>query len=92
MLLTFFYLNYKGIGRSAETYAYVIGYPFLKSVDPTSGSTKGGTVLSLIGNGFTIDTSIKIDTVVCTVTSASIDEITCITSAHVEAVSNIEIM
>ena len=85
-------MKYKGIGRSAETYAYVIGYPFLKSVDPTSGSTKGGTVLTLTGNGFTADTIIKIDAAVCSVTSASIDKLTCITSAHVEAVSNIEIM
>ena len=75
-----------------DTDAYVTGYPFLKSIDPISGSINGGTVLTLIGNGFTTDTSIKIDTVVCTVTAATVDTIKCITSAHVEKVSNIEIM
>ena len=63
---------------------YVTGMPSIKSISPSSGSIYGGTVLTLTGNGFTTDTSVKLDSSVCTVISATLDTLTCLTSDHAD--------
>ncbi|KAH9519161.1 Fibrocystin-L, partial [Bulinus truncatus] len=51
---------------------------------PESASVYGGAMMVIDGNGFTQDTSIKVDTLECPVVTISLSKITCILPAHAE--------
>jgi IPT/TIG domain-containing protein len=48
---------------SADNFKYVAPTPVVKSISPTSGSTKGGTQVTITGTGFTCATSVSFGTV-----------------------------
>jgi len=57
-------------------------YPVITSVSPSQGSLRGGTTVTITGNGFNNVTSalrVLVGGVKCTVVSASIDTVKCIT-------------
>lgn len=70
---------------------YVTGMPNLKSINPSSGSINGGTVLTLTGNGFTTGTSIRLGTAACTVINAALDALTCLTSDHADGSASLTV-
>ena len=58
----------------------------LKSITPNSGSIYGGTVVVLDGNGFTLNSTVKLgSSSTCKVVNASINSISCITSDSSQA-------
>ena len=65
--------------------------PSIKSINPSSGSVYGGTVLTLTGNGFTAGTSISLGSAVCTVINAALDTITCLTSEHADGTTSLTV-
>lgn len=67
------------------------GTPTLDSVSPTTGSVDGGTLLTLIGNGFTSDIVIKMAFQRCNVKSITLTQVTCVTPAFFATTTNIEI-
>ena len=76
-------INLVGVGNSAaSTNAVITGVAKVSSIAPTSGSVNGGTLLTVSGNGFTKETSVRLDNAICTVVTASVDSLTCLTSAH----------
>ena len=81
-----------GTGKSrVDSSIYVTGMPNLKSISPSSGSIYGGTVLTLTGNGFTTGTSVLLDSSVCTVISATLDTLTCLTSNHADGTASLTV-
>jgi len=56
--------------------------PLVSSISPSSGSIYGGTLLTILGNGFDETTKIFVDNVKCSINSYSINKLTCITGAH----------
>ena len=69
-------------GNAVNLNSKVNGLPFIKAISPATGSYNGGTNLTIIGNGFTENSTIMIDTAVCNVEQVSIDQIICITTSH----------
>jgi len=83
-------LNIQGVGNAINsnnsTQVIIKGEPLLQSISPASGSINGGTLITITGNGFDeTTTSISIDNTVCKIVSVSIDQVTCLTSAHSSA-------
>jgi hypothetical protein len=60
----------------------VTGEPSLVSITPESGSTNGGTIVTIIGNAFTNQTVVKIRNIICNLTKVEINKLTCITNAN----------
>ena len=60
---------------------FVTGEGCIQSITPNSGSLHGGTLITIIGNGFTSKSNVHIGNSICRVTSASISQLECITSA-----------
>ena len=54
----------------------------IASVTPNSGSVNGGTLVTISGNGFLSNSSVNFDAASCKIISASINQITCETTAH----------
>ncbi|KAG7162643.1 Fibrocystin-L-like 3, partial [Homarus americanus] len=73
-----------GLGNAAVNQdVEVTTSPVVTMVIPTEGSINGGTLLTLIGSGFTPgEVSVTTGGQVCQVESASVNGITCRTSAH----------
>ena len=66
--------------------------PFIQSITPTTGSVYGGSVVTLIGNGFSSTTStVFLDTAKCVVTQATLGQLKCLTSAHAAGTANLAI-
>ena len=60
--------------------------PFLSKISPRYGSLKGGETLTLTGDNFSenvADISILIDSIECTVQTATKTELTCLTGAKI---------
>lgn len=59
---------------SAQQYTYIVPAPTISSVTPASGSTVGGTALTIAGSGFIIGATVKLgslDAINVSVTSAT---------------------
>ena len=56
----------------------------VKSIDPSTGSIYGGTIVTLIGNGFKSNSLVKFDSSTCNIISANINQIICKTTSHAE--------
>ena len=54
----------------------------MSSINPLSGSTNGGTQVTINGNGFSANDLVKFDTSTCNIQSATINQIVCITTKH----------
>ena len=73
---------------------HVIVLPHISSVSPTSGSTEGGTRLTIEGGGFQGQRegiTVAIDGVLCLVESLQYDTIQCITRASSVSTKNISV-
>lgn len=70
------------MGDSLASNIKVTGQPNLKSINPTAGSSNGGTKIKIIGNGFSNLTVVKMDTSICEIVELTVNELSCITSAH----------
>ncbi len=68
---------------NAIVYADSFGPPVVSSVSPLSGSTSGGTAVTITGSAFQTGASARFDTTLCTSTNVvSSTSITCTTPAH----------
>jgi hypothetical protein len=54
----------------------------VRSINPSSGSIHGGTLVTLTGNGFSSNNVVKFDSSTCSILSVSFNELKCLTSAH----------
>ncbi|CAD5116834.1 DgyrCDS5681 [Dimorphilus gyrociliatus] len=67
------------------------GTPTLDSVNPTTGSANGGTIITLIGNGFSADISIRIAGQDCVLKSRTLSRVTCVTPPFIAMTVTIKI-
>ena len=75
---------------TADQFTYVVSPPTVTSVSPTSGSTAGGTTVTITGTGFTGATKVVFGTVAATSFSVvSSTEITAVSPAQAAAWHNI---
>lgn len=74
-----------------DSAVFVTGLPYIKSIGPLFGSLNGGTLLEIRGNGFNSNSTVKLNTSVCNVVEASLGKLKCLTSAHDEELTTIEI-
>ena len=73
----------KGVGDALNPNSVSLkGLKLIQSITPNSGSINGGTVLTIVGNGFDESSQVTLDTANCRVLSKSIDKLTCETTAH----------
>ena len=72
----------KDSGNSVNSNIQVTGYQLVKTISPAIGSINGGSLLTISGNGFTLNTTVLIGSSVCNVTYVSLDQLICITSPH----------
>ncbi len=72
---------FKGSGYATSSIT-VNGLPSIQTISPVEGSTNGGLVLTLNGNGFTSATSVSIGGSACNVTQATLGVLTCTTSSN----------
>ena len=56
----------------------------VKSIYPSTGSIYGGTIVTLIGNGFKSNSVVKFDSSTCNIINATINQIICKTTSHAE--------
>jgi hypothetical protein len=56
----------------------------VKSIDPSSGSIYGNTLITIIGNGFTKNDQVYFDNSKCNIVNVTINEIKCLTTSHSE--------
>ena len=56
----------------------------VKSIDPSTGSIYGGTIVTLIGNGFKSNSVVKFDSSTCNIINSTINQIICKTTSHAE--------
>ncbi|KAH9512877.1 Fibrocystin-L, partial [Bulinus truncatus] len=59
---------------------------------PESSSVNGGALLVIDGNGFTANTSVKVDTLECPLVNISLSQVTCILPAHAEGTAKVSIV
>lgn len=83
---------HKGIGNALNpSYLNLVGKPSIQTITPGSGSTFGGTILTLTGNGFSKTTQVLIDTVKCSLISIKVNELKCVTGSHSASTSSFSI-
>ncbi|RNA00178.1 fibrocystin-L isoform X1 [Brachionus plicatilis] len=70
----------------------ITGKPSVKSIAPSSGSTNGGTLLKIGGNGFTSASTVHLDQSACFVRKVETNEIECETQAHPVQTVNVTVM
>ncbi|RMZ97496.1 fibrocystin-L, partial [Brachionus plicatilis] len=68
-------LNVRTIGDSNEFNERITGKATVKSIVPNSGSTNGGTIVKIQGNGFTVGSSVVLGQAICLVKNVKINEI-----------------
>lgn len=68
-------------GVSSEPFPFSYLAPSLDAVDPVNGPTAGGTLITLTGNNFGTQSSVRIGNRVCSVTSQSDSTLECILPA-----------
>jgi hypothetical protein len=56
--------------------------PSIFQITPSSGSVYGGQLLTIVGNGFDNTTIVTVGTKKCTITSTTINQLTCLTGAQ----------
>ena len=77
---------------NAIVYANSFGPPVVSSVNPTSGSTSGGTSVSIAGSQFQSGAGVLFDTNLCgSVNVVSASSITCVTPAHAANAVNVRV-
>lgn len=74
------------VGYSMST-ATVLGLPAISGISASSGSTNGGQVLTINGNGFSKTTSVVIGSTSCSVTFATINQLMCVTLSRANALN-----
>ncbi len=62
----------------------ISGTLIVKSINPSSGSIYGGTVVTLSGNGFKSNSVVKFDSSTCNVINATINQLICKTTSHAQ--------
>ncbi|XP_021369085.1 fibrocystin-L-like isoform X2 [Mizuhopecten yessoensis] len=72
----------KGRAKHDPSPVTVTSQSVISSVSPVVGSTNGGTVVTILGNGFTDNTRVTIDSIDCPVASVSLSKIVFTTAAH----------
>lgn len=79
----------KGLGNSQNPHnLYVTGLPSIDSLQPSSGSTYGGTLLTIQGNGFDQTTKVNFGSSSCSIRSVKINRLTCVTGSNNGAVGS----
>ena len=78
------YNDAKNLSRDANGVVYALQYyPTIATVTPAGGSLEGGTMLTITGGGFPIDTAdvvVTVGGVRCRVVTSTLETITCVTT------------
>ena len=78
------YNDAKNLSRDANGVVYALQYcPTIATVTPAGGSLEGGTMLTITGGGFPIDTAdvvVTVGGVRCRVVTSTLETITCLTT------------
>lgn len=69
----------------------VTGLSGFKSISPASGSINGGTIVTIVGNGFDKSTIVSFQTAKCNVIQFTVNTLNCVTSANPAAIANIQL-
>ena len=85
-------LNVKTVGDCDPFSGRLTGLATISSIWPSSGSTNGGNIVRIGGNGFSSLSQVKIGTSNCSVQSVKIDEIVCETSAHAASTLSVSVI
>ncbi|XP_069115224.1 fibrocystin-L-like [Argopecten irradians] len=75
----------KGRAKHDSSPVTVTGQAVITSVNPSDGSTNGGTKVTIAGNGFGNAATVAIDGTDCPVDSVTLAQIVCTTAAHAPA-------
>ena len=78
-----------GTATGTNKYTYVTSGPTLTSISPASGSTAGGTSVTISGTGFTGATAVTFGGTAATFTVKSATQITATTPAHAAGTVNV---
>lgn len=62
----------------------ITGLPSITGISPSSGSTNGGTLVTITGNGFSSKTTVTIGNSQCNVVSVEVNKLQCFTTAKAE--------
>ena len=74
------------------TYTVTVAAPTVTAISPNTGSTAGGTAVTITGTNFTGATSVTVGGVACTpYTVGSPTSITCTTGAHAAGTANVQV-
>ena len=79
-------VNIIGVGNAANPNSLTVtGSTSIISISPSSGSVNGGTLVTILGNGFDNTTNVLIGNSNCKLSTVTINQLTCVTSAHTAA-------
>ena len=83
--LIFLFKNIQDSGLASMTSIITItGLPSITGISPSSGSTNGGTLVTITGNGFSPKTTVTIGNSQCNVVSVVVNKLQCFTTARAE--------
>ena len=85
-------LNVKSIGYADEFDQKIYGKAVINSIVPTSGSTNGGTVLKIQGNGFINGSIVQLGESLCIVKKFKVNQIECETQANSAQKINVTVL
>ena len=76
--------NSQEYGISQQLSNLINGIFSVKSIDPSTGSIYGNTLVTITGNGFTWNDQVYLGNSKCNILNATINEIKCLTGPHSE--------
>ena len=83
--LIFLFKNIPDSGLASMTSIITItGLRSITGISPSSGSTNGGTLVTITGNGFSPKTTVKIGNSQCNVVSVEVNKLQCFTTSRAE--------
>lgn len=82
----------QGIGFSKNSDSVLAtGLPGIVSISPLSGSIYGGTLLTILGNGFDNNTQVFLQNIKCNTVNININSLSCLTASRISSLVNIVI-
>lgn len=82
--------SYNAASSSATTVTFVVSLPTVTGISPTSGTTAGGTSVTITGTNFTGATGVTIGGASCApLSGVTATSITCVTSAHAAGAASV---
>ena len=92
-VVSYYVVSPDGLHSTLVTYTFAhnnaISTPTIGSVTPASGTTAGGTSITITGTGFVSPETVTVGGVACAVTASTSTSITCTTGAHAAGLVNV---